>query len=429
MIIHSRTISSLLAFIDTSPSPYHVVRSASAFLKDAGFSELRRDKPWQLERNHAYFLRLFDSSLVAFTIGKTPRANLRLAAAHTDFPCLRVKPAAAMNEHGYGKLNVELYGGMMYESWLDRPLSLAGKAALRGSDPFHPKTVLVDAEKPLLTIPRLAIHMNKSVNDGVALNPQKDMLPLMTLTAKDERRDFFLPFLAEQCRCGSEDILSYELTAYVKEEGCLLGLDGEFLSSPRLDNLTSVYACLTGLAAGKDSDGIHVAALFDNEEVGSRTKQGAASLALPSLLRRVYENLGYTAEEYDMDLAKAFILSVDVAHAVHPNAAEKCDPTNIPVLGRGIAIKTACTQSYAGDAEAVATVIALCRQGHIPYQRFVNRSDMPGGSTLGSILSANMPARTMDIGIPILAMHSARELMGAADQQALNDILTLYYTL
>lgn len=418
----------LLKFIAQAVSPYHTVKASIAMLKAAGFQELRSNEPWQIQPQHSYYISVYDSSLVAFTVGANPRANLRIAAAHTDFPCLRVKPSAAMAQHGYGKLNVELYGGMIRESWLDRPLSLAGKVVMHGHDPFTPSVSLMDASRPILTIPRLAIHMNSHVNDGVALNPQKDMLPLMTLTGQDTEPDYFLAFLADACSCQKQDILSYDLTVYPWEQGCLMGLHNELISSPRLDNLTSVYACIDSLIQTKDQDGLHMAVLFDNEEVGSRTKQGALSLLFPSLLESIYEALSYTRQDFRIDLSKAFVLSADVAHAMHPNVPEKCDPTNMPILGQGVALKMAASQSYASDAEATATIIDLCRSAHIPYQHFVNRSDMRGGSTIGSLLSSHLPVRTMDIGIPILAMHSARELMGTADQASLHRLISAFFS-
>lgn len=418
----------LLKFIAQAVSPYHTVKASIAMLKAAGFQELRSNEPWQIQPQHSYYISVYDSSLVAFTVGANPRANLRIAAAHTDFPCLRVKPAAAMAQHGYGKLNVELYGGMIRESWLDRPLSLAGKVVMHGHDPFNPSVSLMDASRPILTIPRLAIHMNSHVNDGVALNPQKDMLPLMTLTGQDTEPDYFLTFLADACSCQKQDILSYDLTVYPWEQGCLMGLHNELISSPRLDNLTSVYACMDSLIQTKGQDGLHMAVLFDNEEVGSRTKQGALSLLFPSLLESIYEALSYTRQDFRIDLSKAFVLSADVAHAMHPNVPEKCDPTNMPILGQGVALKMAASQSYASDAEATATIIDLCRSAHIPYQHFVNRSDMRGGSTIGSLLSSHLPVRTMDIGIPILAMHSARELMGTADQASLHRLISAFFS-
>lgn len=419
--------SQLLQFIAKATSPYHTVLAGEDILKAHGFQELTLSQSWHLTSQQGYYIKIYDSTLVAFTVGKEADAHLRIAAAHTDFPCLRVKPNCAITTHGYGKINTEIYGGMIRESWLDRPLSLAGKVALRGRDAFHPDIRFVDLKKPLLTIPRLAIHMNRKVNEGVALNPQKDMLPLLTMTGNTPYTTYFRDLLGTTCQCSLDDILAYELTVYPTEQGCLVGLHDEFISSPRLDNLTSVFSCLAGIITAKEGNGINVAALFDNEEVGSRTKQGAASFALPHVLERLYAALGHSPETYEQALGTAFLLSVDVAHALHPNVPEKCDPTNEPILGQGIALKMASNQTYAGDADAIAIVKGLCQDAHIPYQQFVNRSDMPGGSTLGSLLSANLPIRTMDIGIPILSMHSARELMGTADQAHLNQLLTYYF--
>ena len=415
-------ISALFSLLRRGTSPFHVAKEVCAFLQDKGFTALSLAEPWTLQRGGAYVVDVYGSTLVAFRIHEND-GMLRLATAHTDYPCLRVKPSAEVRTHGYGKLNVEVYGGM-----IDRPSSFAGTVVLKGADPFHPVTRLVDVQRPILTIPRLAIHMNRNVNKGVELNPQKDMLPLMTMAGKKADEAYFLPFLAKTVGCSVDDILSYELTVYVCEEPCTCGLSDEFISSPRLDNLTSVAACAAGIAASARTEGIDMIALFDNEEVGSRTKQGAASLVVPNVLRRIYAALDDSPEAYDRHVAGGFFLSLDVAHALHPNAPEKNDITNFPVMNGGVVLKTACSQSYAGDGAAVAIVKALCQAAGVPYQQFVNRSDSPGGSTLGSILSAMLPMRTMDIGVPILAMHSARELMGADDQGYINELVKLFFS-
>lgn len=418
-------ITELFAFIKSGTSPYHVVDCCSRKLKQAGFLELDLKDAWQLHQGGAYFVKVYGSTLIAFRLGEED-GPLHLATAHTDFPCLRVKPLAEVPVRGYGKVNVEIYGGMIRESWLDRPLSLAGKVVLKTEDPYAPNTRLVDLQRPVMTIPRLAIHMNRAVNKGVELNPQKDMLPLMTMLGDNLDEKYVLSCLAEAAGCPKEEILSYDLTVYPWEEPCLLGARNEFLSSPRLDNLTSVKACLTGMLNGTGKNGLSVIALFDNEEVGSRTKQGAASQILPMILKRIYSKMDPSGELYERKLAGGFFLSLDVAHAFHPNYPEKNDVTNFPVLNGGVTLKMACSQSYAGDAEAIGIVSALCAKHQIPYQYYVNRSDIPGGSTLGSILSAQLPIRTMDIGVPILAMHSARETMGAADQTAIEQLMNVY---
>ena len=317
---------------------------------------------------------------------------------------------------------------MIVSTWLDRPLSLAGKIVTRTADPFAPETHFVDFKRPLLTIANLAIHMNREVNDGYKWNKQKDVLPLATLVdQKQPDKQFFQKFLARELHCKVEDILSFDLSTYPVEQGCTVGLEEEFTSSGRLDNLTSVMGCLKGIINGKCTSRLQVAALFDNEEVGSNTKQGADSLVLDHLLQRVYGKLGLSREQLDQDMAGGFMLSVDVAHALHPNYVDKCDITNQPVLNGGVVLKQAASQRYAGDAEAVAIVKGLCEANGIPCQLFVNRSDVKGGSTLGSMASAITPIRTMDIGVALLAMHSARETMGTKDQEALERLITVFF--
>lgn len=412
-------IEALLSFIQQSPSPAHTVAAAAARLCGAGFAELSLAEDWQLAAGGRYFVSVYGTTLLAFTVGDA--GPLRMAAAHTDFPCFRLKPAAGLTRAGYGVLNVEPYGGLILRSWLDRPLGLAGRVVLRGADAFHPRAELVDFARPLVTIPSLAIHMDRKVNEEGGLNAQTDMLPLAALLGDMGKDDWWQAALAAALGVTQEEILSYELSTYPFEAGCALGLADELLSSPRLDNLTSVWACLEGLlgaSAGSVPAGVRLVALFDNEEVGSRTKQGAGSLVLAEALRRIYEKAGGDAARAQA-LADGFLLSVDVAHGLHPAHEEKSDPALRPVLGGGVVIKQAASQAYAGDAEAVAIVRELARLHAIPVQDFVNRSDSRGGSTLGSIASALVPVRTMDVGVPILAMHSARETMAAADEAAL----------
>jgi len=422
-----KEIKELLQFIQASPSPFHTVATAGKMLKDAGFEELDMAGKWELAPGGRYFVRVYGSTLLAFAAGEK-EGPLRLTAAHTDFPCFRLKPQAGIRKEGYGLLNVEKYGGMMLRTWLDRPLGLAGKVVLRSEDVFTPTVRLVNFPKPLLTIPSLAIHMDREVNDEGKLNPQTDMLPLATISGEELSESFFLDWLAKELETAPEEILSYELSAYPFEKGCLCGLQEEFLSSPRLDNLTSTLACLKGLIAAepKAFSGLRLIALFDNEEVGSGTKQGAGSAVLNQVLERIYAALGRTREDLWADIAAGFMLSVDVAHALHPSHTDKCDPSNKPLLGGGVVLKQAAAQTYAGDAEAIAIIRGLCEARTIPCQTFVNRSDIRGGSTLGSLASALVPIRTMDIGIPMLAMHSAREVMHKDDQLALNKLLTAF---
>ncbi|MFC2287990.1 MAG: M18 family aminopeptidase, partial [Selenomonas sp.] len=350
----------LLDFIQCSTSPFHVVEESAKRLLRAGFQELKPADSWRLAAGGRYFLRVYGSTLLAFVVGEKPLKShgtpLLMAAAHTDFPCFRLKPEAGMTRDGCGTLNVETYGGLILRTWLDRPLSLAGKIVLRGKDAFHPEVRLVDFQKPLMTIPSLAIHMDRDVNKDGALNAQKDMLPLAALLGKDAEEDFFLAWLAEACETERDAILSYDLGAYPCEAGCTFGLHDEFISSPRLDNLTSVLACLKGIEEAHPTQGIRLIALFDNEEVGSRTKQGAGSAVLGDVLRRIYQELSGESDAVCRALADGFLLSVDVAHAVHPSHAAKSDPVVHPALAAGVVLKQAASQSYAGDAEASAIV-------------------------------------------------------------------------
>lgn len=423
-----RELKDLLSFIKAAPSPCHTVAAASQKLQEAGFEELDMAAVWQLEAGQGYFVPVYGSALLAFVVGKEA-GQLRIAAAHTDFPCFRVKPRAGIKKEGYGLLNVEKYGGMMLRTWLDRPLSLAGKVVVRSGEVFSPEVRLVDFQRPLLTIPSLAIHMDRDVNDEGKLNPQTDMLPLAACGGEELTESFFLEWLAGELEVAPEEVLSYELSAYPMEEGCLWGLKPDLISSPRLDNLTSVLACLEGIvAAGEQAAaGLSVAALFDNEEVGSNTKQGADSAVLLQVLERIYIALGRGKDALWADISGGFMLSVDVAHGLHPNFMDKCDPSNKPVLGGGVVLKQAASQSYAGDAEAVAVVRGLCESHGIAWQSFVNRNDIRGGSTLGSMASALVSMRAMDIGVPLLAMHSARETMHAGDQKALESLLRAFY--
>ncbi len=407
-------------------------------LGNAGFERLEYKEAWELRAGGRYFVNHHDTTLFAFTVGEkwTERIapQIRIAAAHTDFPSLRIKPSADVTSGGYAQVNVEVYGGAILNTWLDRPLGIAGRVAVRSEDVFAPIVREFVSEKSLLTIPNLAIHMNRDVNKGVELNKQTQMLPLIGLAAEDilspeqRRKDYFLSFLAEELSVEKEDILDFELTVYCKEEPEYIGISDEFISAPRLDNLTSCSVLVSGLIDGVRDEGINLIALFDHEEIGSRSKQGAGSILLHDLLLRILKEIG-REQTAQSDIYQSMILSADVAHGLHPNYAGKMDITNKPVLGGGLCIKEASSQSYATDCEAVAVVQQICEAKKIPYQKFVNRSDMPGGGTLGAIASALLPVKTVDIGIPLLAMHSARELMGTADLQTLKDLTEAYFSI
>ena len=428
--LSSSGIDRLEALIQEATSPYHTVRAAQNRLFAAGFEALTDGVPWALSPGKKYVTSPYGSCLIAFSVGADAQAQdgFRIGAAHGDFPGFRIKPRPQMEKDGYIRLNAEGYGGVNHMSWLDRPLSLAGKIVLRSEDPFAPDVRLADFRKPLLTIPNVAVHLQRDMNKGMELKKQTQMLPLIGLSGAEATADLLTRMLAEHLSCEPEEILDYELNLYNTESGSLIGVNDAFYQAPRLDDLTSVQALLDALASADRAHGINVLVVFDHEEVGSRTKQGADSTLFTLILKKIYRSLGWSDGEYEDALRASLMMSVDVAHALHPAYESHYDPVNKNIMGKGFSIKQACSQSYATDSEAIAIVQQICDAKKIPYQKFVNHSDERGGGTLGSIAGALLPVRCVDIGVPILAMHSARETMGTADQKALTDYLTAFYS-
>lgn len=422
----------LFELLRDAVSPFECVEISKTKLQKAGFEKIEYDKEWKLRTGGKYVVNHHDTTLFAFTVGRDYRPGdmIRLSAAHTDHPCLRIKPNADFMTNVYAQVNLEVYGGAILSTWFDRPLGVAGRVALKSADPFIPKMVLYRSKKPIMVIPNLAIHMNREVNKGVEINNQIDLMPILDVIPKNQMETkYFLSFLAEELGVDQADILDFELNTFCMEQPCYVGIRNTMISSPRLDDLTSVAALLEAIMDGQREHGINMIALFDHEEVGSSSKQGAASILLHDMLRRILRGLGNGEEQIDRSIYDAMLLSVDVAHALHPNKMGKMDITNKPVMGQGFCIKEACSQSYATDAEAVAIVCQICERMQIPYQRFVNRSDVRGGGTLGAIASTLLPVRTVDIGVPILAMHSCCELMGAKDMEYLMNVITAFFSL
>lgn len=413
-------MNEFLEYINTATTPYTAVNFSATILEERGFEALRMGKPWTLKSGGSYYVTIYDTSIVAFTVPKNvdEMVTMRVCTAHTDFPCFRVKPSPEMQEKGYLRLNVESYGGGIWNTWLDRPLSIAGKVSLKSENVFAPNVRMVDLKKPVLTIPNLAIHMNRDVNKGVELNKQTELLPIAgLLTEKLSKDNFFVEYLADELKVKSEEILDFDLYIYNAEKGCTVGLYDEFVSAPRLDNLSSCYALLNGIGASDNH--LNIIMLLDNEEVGSRSKQGADSALIRILLEKIYTGLGLSAQNLNDAIFDSMALSVDVAHGIHPAYPGKSDPKLNVVCGNGFAIKMNYSQKYATDTEAIASMEQVCQKADIPYQKYVNRSDIAGGSTIGAIFSSQIPMRTVDIGVPILAMHSARELMAGKDLESL----------
>ncbi len=437
--MYMETAERLIKAIGKCTCSFTTVRYVREKLENSGYRELKLSEmpDWKVNKGEKIYINVYDSSIFAFNIGdrageKTNGCTLRLAAAHTDSPALYIKPKPEMINRGYGKVNVEMYGAAILSTWLDRPLSAAGKLSLRSDDVFCPRTVITDIGTSLFTIPNLAIHLNREINRGIELNRQNDMQPVCAILEEQlNESSFFMDYLGEQLNVNREDILDYELYIYNNEEGCIMGLNDDIISSPRLDNITSVEAIINALTA--DTSGqenkyaIKGAVLFDNEEVGSRSKQGADSLMLSVIIERLYLSLGLTRDMYLSDIVNGFMLSADVAHGLHPNHNEKADVTNINMLNGGVVFKRACSQTYSTDSKSVAIGEQICRRHNIPYQKFASRSDVTTGSTLGSIANKYLPLRTVDVGVPVLAMHSARETMGVKDQYYLEQFVKAFY--
>lgn len=409
----------LIDFIDESHSVFHVVKKVEEMLNKEGFKKVKFQEKWKLEKEGKYYVTKSNSAIIGFIIGKgeIEKDGFKLIGAHTDYPTFKIKPNPEITSEGkYLKLNTEVYGGPILSTWFDRPLSMAGRVTIKTDNPLKPKQFLLDMKKPIMVIPNLAIHMNRKVNEGVNINPQTHTLPLLTMIDENIQKDNFLVgLIAEDIDVNIEDILDLELFLYGTEKGTLIGPNEEFISIGKLDDLAMVHAGLYGLIDSKVGNATNVLVCFDNEEVGSTTKQGAASPMLRTVLERISIAMGKNREDYYRALSNSFLISADMAHALHPNYAEKCDPTNRPVINGGPAIKISARQSYTTDSLSSAIYEGICKSIKVPVQKFVNRSDERGGSTIGPISSTQLDIPSVDIGNPILGMHSARELGGVLD--------------
>ena len=413
-------IKRLMNFLDASPVNFLAVKNIAGELEKAGFRHVDPRMPLGcIKAGDKLYVTKNDSSIYAFHIGTLPlaEAGFRMICAHCDSPTFRIKPNAEMLcEGGMVKLNTEVYGGPIMSTWFDRPLTLAGRVIVKGDDMLSPKTLLMHVKRPLLQISNLAIHFNRQVNDGVKLSKQKDVLPLLGMVTDElERGNMLTNIICSELKINKEDILDFDLYLADSTPACTFGVHDELISSGRLDDLSMCFAGLEALLAAPLTDTTKVLAIFDNEETGSQTKQGAGSPFLASMLKRIAMAQGGSEEAYWQAVERAFMISADNAHAWHPNYPEKFDPTNHPVLGGGPVIKFNAAQKYASDAVSAAVFAEICREAGVPCQRFVNHSDVAGGSTLGNILASSIPLRGVDMGNAILAMHSCRETGSVAD--------------
>ena len=429
-------IKRLLSFLDASPVNFQAVKNLTEELQQHGYRRIDTTEALgTVKAGDKFFVTKNDSSIYAFQIGRKPLAEtgFHMICAHCDSPTFRIKPHAEIDcEGGIVKLNTEVYGGPIMSTWFDRPLTLAGRVIVKSKDVMTPTTLLLHVKRPLLQISNLAIHFNRQVNDGVKLSRQKDVLPILGIINDELEKgnllmNIILEELNKQQTVAREDILDFDLYLADATPACTFGAHNELISSGRLDDLSMCFAGLEALLASQPTDTTQVLAIFDNEETGSQTKQGAGSPFLSYMLKRIALAQGGTEEAYYQAVERAFMISADNAHAWHPNYSEKYDPTNHPMLGGGPVIKFNAAQKYASDAYSASVFAGLCKKAGVPCQRFVNHSDVAGGSTLGNILASSIPLRGVDMGNAILAMHSCRETGSTADHEFCVKVFTQFY--
>lgn len=415
----------LLTFLKKSPSTFHAVKTITEELKENGYEEIFEGEVWNLNLEGKYYVTRNDSSVIAFHVGNDlSDYSFNIAASHSDFPTFKIKEKAELEvKSKYIQLNTEGYGGMLCATWFDRPLSIAGRVLVKKDGGFE--TRLFNSDRDLVMIPSMAFHMNRQVNDGFAYNKQVDTLPLFS--CGELKKGDFDKFVAEELGVEESDIYGKDLYLYNREEGTVWGAKEEFVSSQHLDDLQCAFATLKGFLKGYHEKSVNVYACFDNEEVGSATKQGAGSTFLYDVLRRINSALGKTEEDYYRAAASSFMVSADNAHAVHPNHPEKTDASNCVYMNEGIVIKSHAGQKYTSDAVSIAVFKGICEKAGVPLQFFANRSDEAGGSTLGNIVSTKVSLNAVDIGLPQLAMHSAYETAGIKDTFYMVKALEVFY--
>ncbi len=412
--------SELLNFIEGAKSPFHAVALLKNMLMRDGYSELFFEREWNLEYGGRYFLTKNESSLIAFRVPETSAESFLISASHCDSPSFKLKPNAEKKASGDTfVLSTERYGGGLLSTWFDRPLSVAGRAVINDGGEIVSR--LFNIEKDLCIIPSVAIHFNREANNGLKIMPNVDTFPLFSSSEGSLEKEI-------KHAVGCDNILSTDAFLYVRGAGNVVGADGEFICAPKLDDLMCAFGCAKGFLFSDECDSIPVLAVFDNEEVGSETKQGAGSTFLRDTLYRICSSLGFDEEKRARTLSQSFMVSADNAHAVHPNHPELSDTDNAPKLNGGVAIKYNANQKYTTDAVSAGVFKMICNRAGVPVQTYSNRADLPGGSTLGSIADTMVPIMTVDIGLPQLAMHSAFETAGAKDLGYLIDAMTAFYS-
>jgi aspartyl aminopeptidase len=415
------SVNELINFINKSPSVFHAVESSKKILLENGFKQLDEKEKWELEKGSKYFICKNNSALIAFEVGKgkIEEDGFRIIGAHTDSPGFKIKPnSEILTEGTLVSLNTETYGGPILSTWFDRPLTLAGKVIIKGESITNPIQKLINIKKPIMIIPNVAIHFNREVNDGYKYNKQKDMLPILGFISKElDNKDYLLDLIASELGINKNEILDYDLYLNATEEGTLVGLNDEFISIGKLDDLWMVFAGIKAIVNSDNNKSTKIMMCFDNEEVGSTTAEGANSNTLINIMSRINYCLGNKEEELQRGLANSFMISADLAHGIHPNYIEKHDPTNKPKLGEGVVIKYSANKKYGTDALVASIIKQCCDKADVPVQLFVNRSDALGGSTIGPVANSSLTIPVADVGPAILAMHSVRELGAVKDNE------------
>lgn len=432
---NNKYINSLIEFMNQCSCSFTTVQTISEELDRAGFKKLDLSEKWSITYSDKFYITKNDSAIFAFSLGKKPIAEngFKIIAAHSDSPTFRIKPNAVISSEGeIIKLNIENYGGGILNTWYDRPLSISGRVILKGETAFSPITRIIKIEKPIMIIPQLPIHFNRAVNDGVKISKQKDMLPICgIITDTAERENLIINLITEELKVNAEQILDLELSLHPTEKATLVGINNEFITSGRLDDLSMVHAATTAFLENQDGESNNILAIFDNEETGSKSKQGAGSPTLSNILKRISvqlsDNNNNGDEDYYRAIANSFMLSADNAHAFNPNHPEKFDITNHPTMGGGVTIKINANGKYMTDAHSSAIFAEICKSANIPYQYFVNHSDIAGGSTLGNILTSQIDIDGVDIGNPIWSMHSAIETGSVADHTNMIEAMHYFY--
>ena len=415
----------LFRFIEKSPTPFHVIDNMKQELAEQGYKQLLEREEWKLEHGGKYYVIRNGSAMVAFRVPRGTFGGFQIVASHSDAPCLKLKENPELwSEQAYVRLNVEKYGGMICSTWFDRPLSVAGRLLVKSEEGVTVKLVQID--KDLLMLPSLAIHMNRDINTGYDYHAQKDMLPLYGMGTKGEKESF-MDRIAREADVKKEDILGSDLYVYNRMPGCVWGSEDEFMSIGKLDDLECVYSSMTSFLSAEEHDRIPVHCVYDNEEVGSSTRQGAASTFLADTLERIQEAFDGSASNYRRLISGSMMLSADNAHAVHPNYPEKACPSNRPLVNQGVVIKFSGNQRYTSDGVTAAVFRRICEKAGVPTQVFTNHSDIAGGSTLGNISALQVPVPCVDIGLPQLAMHSSYETAGVKDLEYMITAMKGFY--